>query len=246
MHKKMISLIDIMSKPTDDGFILVSKKKLKKKEINEEPRNTYINVNQKKILCKKIIETGLCKYGKECTFAHSLSEQNIEPLRKRAYLIITSKNSLCDIDLIHDRDLYSTLCRLTRTCYRCENRTCLGGYNCKNGAIDVQHTICHEDMVFGKCPKKSSCNKVHLTERNLIPFNVQNLIYNGYTCNKNEYINTLINHIPKTIDIQTIIKYEQEQHDLDSFDSLSEDNISNNSCGEYIITLLPNHAITEN
>lgn len=225
----------------DDGFILVSKRKTKKKtssielvKKNEIYERSY-DKKEKKILCKQIIETKSCPYGNGCRFAHSLEEQNVDTIRKRVYSIINGKELLDDIDLVHDIELFETFRTLTRTCFRCGNHTCLGGYNCKNGAIDLQHTICNDDLIYGRC-RQEGCRKIHLTTRNLIPYNVQKLIYNGNITNKQEYFNTLINHIPRQFDIKTILTPHYVP-DLESIGSLSEDEKSNESCNEYIITL---------
>lgn len=231
---------NIMASKDSDGFILVPKRKPKNtKSVKIEQPEIPNYPNQKKVLCTKMIKNGQCQYGMKCTFAHSLEEQNVEPLRKKAYTIIKGSALLDDIDLYHDRELFNILRRLTRTCFRCVNKQCTGGYNCNNGAIDEKHTICFDDLMRGKCNRMiTKCNKVHLTERNLIPYHSQLLIYNSDLSANTEYKKIMTNNIPKVMDIHDIIK-PCKQPDNDSIDSLSDDTKSVDSCQEYILTLKP-------
>lgn len=143
----------------------------------------------KKILCCNILSGVVCNYGQKCLYAHSLSEQKIEPIRHKAYTIIKSKNDLSTIDLISDEKLFNTLLQLTKVCTLCNKNVCPGGYNCRHGAINYKNRICYDDFMYGNC-KKYNCVSIHLTERGLIPFYKQkNKNYNpSVQQNKNNYV----------------------------------------------------------
>lgn len=150
--------------------------------------------NKKRVLCYSYVTRGECPYGIKCVYAHSIKEQNIDPLRKKVYDILNNNIPLNDIDFVHDNELYKTFLQLTRTCYGCENNMCVGGYNCKKGAINLEHTICYDDMYNGECQYGDTCDKIHLTKRRLVPKTIQLLIMTGYNeSDKNSYVKKLIN-----------------------------------------------------
>lgn len=128
--------------------------------------------NNKKILCFNMLNYGKCNYGNKCDYAHSLAEQKIEPLRHKAYTIIKCADNLKNIDLITDKKLYETLLQLTKMCTLCNKNLCPGGYNCRNGAINMKSKICYDDFTFGNC-KRINCLAVHLTKKGLIPYTKQ-------------------------------------------------------------------------
>lgn len=160
---------------TDQKFKLVKRKKSYHK--NERNKNYKNNRNknscQKKILCQNMIKYKYCSYGDNCVYAHSLSEQNINYHRNIIYKLLSNNESLDKLDLIKDKKLYETLLQLTQVCEGCQNGICLGGYNCKNGAINKKYVICYHDLLNGNCEKKSNCLKIHLTDRGLIPYEKQ-------------------------------------------------------------------------
>nr|QBK88786.1 MAG: uncharacterized protein LCMiAC01_04680 [Mimivirus LCMiAC01] len=120
-----------------------------------------------------------CDYGNKCFYAHSLHEQRIDPIRHKVYTILNNKNNnLSNIDLINDRELYNTFITLTRVCNGCINKTCPGGYNCKQGAMDYKHRICYNDMINGRC-QRFNCDSIHLTSRRLKPYLLQETLYNN-------------------------------------------------------------------
>ena len=131
--------------------------------------------NIKKLLCNNVLEYGECHYGDKCMYAHSLDEQNVEPIRKKAYDIIVDKIKLYDKP---DIELAKTLLELTKTCENCNKKKCSGGYNCKYGTFDKKYQICSDDLNYGIC-YNTSCNNIHLTNKGLKP-----LYYN----NKNDTI----------------------------------------------------------
>lgn len=218
----------------------------------------YRDKNKKRILCCNYVTTGECPYGSNCVYAHSLQEQNIDPLRRKVYDIINSNALLNDIDLVHDIDLYKTFLQLTRTCYNCEKKICMGGYNCKNGAIDLTHTICYNDLYTGNCKyciDGKECPKIHLTKRQLIPKTLQIMIMSGCTeKNKSEYIKQLLSIVRSkqnenkedillNAEIPEIANNEHHSCYIssDSEESLDEyvNSSTKDNLGEYILTLMP-------
>ena len=128
--------------------------------------------SEKKILCFNMLNNKSCGYNNKCVYAHSLSDQKIEPIRHKAYTIIKSMENLSNIDLVADPKLYEALLQLTKMCSLCNKSLCPGGYNCRNGAINMKSKICYEDFMFGNC-KRTNCLAVHLTKRGFIPYNKQ-------------------------------------------------------------------------
>lgn len=126
--------------------------------------------NSKKILCYNMLNKKKCNYGNKCMYAHSLTEQKIEPLRHKIYSIIKYNTDLSNIDLNVDHNLYENFLQLTRVCSLCSKGQCPGGYNCRNGAINYKLRICYDDLVYGQC-RRISCHSVHLTEKGLKPYN---------------------------------------------------------------------------
>ena len=124
--------------------------------------------NYKKILCKNININGKCIYNNKCLYAHSLDEQNVEPVRLIAYNMIKKSDNLSEIDLSKSKQIYNTLLSLTRICPQCETHTCTGGYNCKHGACNNAYVVCQTDLNKGTCD--GSCGKVHLTKKGLTPY----------------------------------------------------------------------------
>lgn len=137
--------------------------------VNDKKNNNNNNNNSKKILCVNIINKLQCNYGNKCMYAHSLSEQKIEPLRHKVYTIIKCADDLSNIDLLSDPKLYENLLQLTRICIACSKGQCPGGYNCRNGAVNIKSKICYEDLVYGNC-KKNDCTAVHLTDKGLVSY----------------------------------------------------------------------------
>lgn len=137
--------------------------------------------NSKKILCFNMLNYGKCNYGNKCDYAHSLSDQKVEPLRQKVYSIIKSftdqnnndTQSLKNIDLVSDKKIYDAFLSLTRMCSLCNKNLCPGGYNCRNGSINIKSKICYDDFIFGNCRRGNNCLAVHLTKKGLIPYNIQ-------------------------------------------------------------------------
>ena len=130
------------------------------------------NENSKKILCFNMLNLKKCNYGNKCMYAHNLNEQKIESIRHKVYTIIKSADNLNNIDLLNDSKLYEAMLQLTKVCSLCSKGLCPGGYNCRNGSVNIKSRICYEDLVYGNC-KKYNCQSVHLTEKGLISYNKQ-------------------------------------------------------------------------
>ena len=130
----------------------------------------YKNDNYKKILCKNINSIGKCIYTNKCLYAHSIDEQNMEPIRVIAYDMIKKNDDLSHIDLTKNKQLYNNLLALSKVCQQCDEGTCTGGYNCKHGACDKIYVICQIDLNKGTC--EGGCGKIHLTKKGLTPFGV--------------------------------------------------------------------------
>jgi len=115
-----------------------------------------------------------CKFNNKCTFAHKLSEQNIDGMRHKAYALIKNKTPLNSINLVtgNGKKLHEVIKGLTRVCKNCIKNICQGGFNCDNGAININYMVCQSDYMYGKC-RKINCNAQHLTHRGLIPYDVQ-------------------------------------------------------------------------
>jgi len=146
-----------------------------------------IDINtKKKILCYNMIQYKQCRYGNNCTYAHSLLEQQVNKSRKYMIELIIGNTNLEKLNLLNDNYL-DTLTIFTKLCQQCVNKKCLGGYNCKYGACDVSCCICYEDFIYGNC-QKIKCNFIHLTDRGLVPYTVQKKI------NKNKNLDNNINN----------------------------------------------------
>ena len=148
----------------------------KKYNNTQNKYNTYDNdyhdpkkENHKKILCHNILEYGKCNYGTKCLYAHNLDEQKIDTKRQRAINLIHSNESLDEIDLMRDKDLYKNLCVLTKMCTKCIDNKCEGGYNCKYGSCDENNLVCYDDLNYGRCENKN-CSFIHLSIRGLKPY----------------------------------------------------------------------------
>lgn len=150
-------------------------KKTKSKK-NTQISDSYENSDEfdgssKKILCQNIINTGECKYGNKCMYAHNLEEQNVSEIRKYAYDIIKSDIDLKNVFL--SDELYKVLFLLTKYCKNCNVKNCIGGYNCKSGACDKKYVVCANDLNYGKC-ENPNCMNIHLTKKGLKPYHYNN------------------------------------------------------------------------
>ncbi len=177
-------------------------KKNKIKINNHHPPDIFEeNQNKRKILCNNFLKGEQCQYGEKCLYAHSIAEQKMDYMRKKAYDIIQNEFDLSYLDLGTKSDedsseLQKQLYILTKVCPDCINKKCAGGVNCKFGVYMPSLQICYEDMYSGKCTGKE-CKKVHLTKRGFNPIN-KNKKHEEYKKNKKRITNI---NIPKGIEI---------------------------------------------
>lgn len=205
----------------------------KKKFVQKEAKN------KKKLLCTNIIHSGSCCYGQKCMYAHSLSDQQIDPIRKKAYDLLFSSNNLSHINFQNDVQLYRSLRDLTNYCNK---EYCTGGYNCKHGVCGIEnkkYIVCIKDLDYGDCSDKH-CKFVHLTLRGLKPF------YHGYssticsTIETNNYAN--IKNIKNNLNNQSnniILNINDNSNDNSNdyisdmlSDVLSDDSISSTTSSD--------------
>lgn len=124
---------------------------------------------KRRLLCKNMTANGVCKYNNTCMYAHSLRDQLLLNIRHKVYNILIRKSDLSNVDLVADEDMFKCMKVLSRPCIDCINKTCVGGYNCKYGAVSLDLTICIKDLMKGNCDI-DNCKLVHLTKRGLIPY----------------------------------------------------------------------------
>ena len=223
-HKKIINY----NQNDDSNFIKIEKKN--KLKINNYPNIFDEKYSKKKILCNTFFKGEECQYGDKCLYAHSITQQKMDPIRKRAYDIIQNEFDLSYLDLGNktddeSADLLLTLILLTKVCYDCINKKCAGGVNCKFGVYNKSLQICYEDMMNNKC-NDNFCNRIHLTKRGFIPINK-----NKDTKKNKKKINNA--YIPKPIELNDDFfksnKYKNFIEDfIEDFDS-SIDKLSSDS-----------------
>lgn len=126
-------------------------------------------MKNKNILCLNILNNRYCPYKNNCTFAHGLVNQTIDPMRNKIFNMIDYDIDLSDVDFINNMEIYNSMLKLTKLCHKCANNTCIGGYNCKFGSCVKKYQICYDDLVYGKC-KFPNCEYVHLTKKGLISY----------------------------------------------------------------------------
>ena len=161
--------LDILNNNMKSNIVIPKRKIFKNYEKSIESKQI------KKLLCFNILHHGSCPYESKCIYAHNMSEQNVDNDRKLAYYYIINDIDMSDIDLIRNKTLINSFTQLCSVCEMCLNHSCPGGYNCKYGVFSKKYQICKNDLITGKC-FNLNCERVHLTNKGLIPYNVQ--IYN--------------------------------------------------------------------
>ena len=190
----------------------------KYKEVNNNNNN-----NKKKILCYNILNKGSCSYGSKCVYAHSIEEQNINNNLLDAYNIIKNNFSLENIDIINNKKLFNALLHITKLCTLCIKGICPGGLNCKFGTCSKKYQVCKYDLLNGNCPDKESyCKLIHLTDRCLIPYNIQKNRYYNKNNNESTNNNYFLNKKLLTTESIKTIKYT---NNIDKY-SMSDDDSS--------------------
>lgn len=133
---------------------------------------------KKKMLCENIINNNKCQYDNKCMYAHSLDEQQIDPIRIQIYNLIDLANDcleneiedgLVELNFIENKDIFNNMIKLTRVCMHCEKKKCVGGYNCRYGSVSNEYCICYSDLMTGYC-KRKDCKYHHLTRKGLVPY----------------------------------------------------------------------------
>jgi len=168
----------------------------KNKPLSKNKIKTTANVpnKTKRILCYNMLNSKICKYQSKCMYAHGLDDQRRDPIRDKVYTMLKEKTNFSKINLVVDKKLFNTFMSLTKVCKGCAKQICTGGYNCRDGAISNKYKICYDDIMYGTC-KRINCKAIHLTERGLKPYILQDSIHNNKSIKKND--NTIISNLWK-------------------------------------------------
>jgi hypothetical protein len=172
--------------------------------------------NLKKLLCNNYLEYGKCNYGNKCLYSHSLNEQKVEIIRKKAYKILNEYLEFNNIDktviteINENRELQKSLLQLTKICNECLLGKCPGGYNCKHGAINEKYHICYNDLT-DEC-LDLTCTMIHLSKFS-ISIN-----------NKKNYKNKINNNIVGKLLTEMFFKQNNDEMSItsDSSESMSD------------------------
>lgn len=148
----------------DDGYESNDEIKLEITDDRNGSQYTHIysvpyrptHCNEKRLICFSIINNEKCNYGVNCTYAHSLEEQKIDPEKNFIYRIIIDKNLMDFFCITNPKtdDIYKQLLFATHICEKCIHRQCTGGYNCRHGINHPCLKICKNDLLTGKCLNK--------------------------------------------------------------------------------------------
>jgi hypothetical protein len=163
------------------------------KLLTKQFNDTKNSNNLKKLLCNNYLEIGKCNYGNKCLYSHSLSEQKVDPIRKKIYDILNdylAHNNISDdnISEINDnKEINKSLLQLTKVCNDCLLGKCPGGYNCKHGAINEKYKICYNDLT-DEC-LDTTCPMIHLSKFN-ISVNKKNI--KNKSINNNQIVGKLL------------------------------------------------------
>jgi hypothetical protein len=177
----------------------------------------------KSLLCNSIINGTQCLYKKSCLYAHSFSEQIIDPEKKRLFNIIRNKTNISNIDIVAEQALYKTMLLFTKLCEKCVAGKCNGGYNCKNGVFDPQFVVCETDLKYGNC-SAVPCNKKHLTIIGLKPYNKTNIIIKT-----KKYVDACLNTSGSSESIMLTDKYFSSSNNNNNNNISSSSNNNNGS-----------------
>ena len=186
-----------------------------------------LHSSRKRLLCYSIIENNICKYNKNCTYAHTLNEQIIDDDKLRLFKLLVEKNELQIIMNNKEKtnNIYQSIFHLTNICDNCVNLKCAGGYNCKFGVPKKCMKVCKQDFLTGECnnviediifdsefvDKMNECkidtsetfkgckNGHHLTIRGLIPYYVH--------IHSNDKNSEMVYNSVRKIDLDFIYKY---------------------------------------
>lgn len=199
--------------------------------------------NEKRLICFSIINDEPCAYGGNCTYAHSLREQRVDPDKNFIYQIILDKDLMNFFSMTNPKtdEIYKQLLFMTHVCESCTANKCTGGYNCRHGVNDPCLKICKNDLLTGQCLNKiidvhvdnnifhkihrdgnpvvyKGCiNGHHLTERKLLPY--YKYVHQKENSKKNKYQSVRyidINPLNRIFNRQENNNYNiRESHDSD-------------------------------
>lgn len=113
---------------------------------NKDYKIRVLDLNFKRLICFSTMTGINCRYGSECTYAHSLSDQVIDVDKLDVYRMMLGLDPVADA--------HSKLLFLTFMCQDCLKGKCTGGYNCRNGAFHANFKICRNDFLTGNCLNK--------------------------------------------------------------------------------------------
>lgn len=185
--------------------------------------------NEKRLVCFSIINNESCIYGYNCTYAHSLDEQIVDPDKKFIYEIVLDQTLMNFFSITNPKtdEIYKQLLFLTHLCEKCVGKKCTGGYNCRNGVCNPSLKLCKNDLLTGECLNKvveieidpltlkkikvDKCvyrgciNGHHLTDRGLVPY--YKYIHQRENSRKNKYQSV------RYIDVHPLSKVFKENYD---------------------------------
>jgi len=130
---------------------MINNKKNKRYTINHH--NWYRC--DKYILCHSYINKTVCRYGNDCTYANNLEEQIIDEDKMSIYAIMFDEKmtDYLNLGLVKQQQVYNKIKFYTKVCTSCAEFQCVGGYNCRNGAMNNCIKICRTDFLTGDCKK---------------------------------------------------------------------------------------------
>lgn len=116
----------------------------------------------KRLICYSLINKEACRYGDDCTYAHTLEEQTVDTEKMFIYQVLLDKNLMCFFSVTNPKteEIYQELIFLTKLCKNCLSDRCTGGYNCRHGAHTACLKICRCDLFTGQC--ENSVKKIHV------------------------------------------------------------------------------------
>ncbi len=207
IEKKTVQKIEFSS-TNNANFSFNKRKYISPNNDDKNIYNSEINEKKKRVLCLKIINGKQCVYGNTCAYAHSIKAQILDPEKNRALKLVKMRENknLAEINFVKEPELYKQLLRLTRKCAFCFSNSCVGGYNCRQGACNMNIYICNLDLDNGMCKgEEVHCDAIHLTRYGLVPFNKQKGI------NFDEPSEKIFNETQK-IDLSEMIRESQKKH----------------------------------
>lgn len=219
----------------NDGFIIAGCKKRRQYTNNQVQRDISI----KRILCQNMNKYGTCSYNDKCMYAHNLKEQVKDYEKEFIYDLLEMIIKKIDVSkyikqIEQNEKLKKSLITFTRVCFGCKNKTCFGGYNCKNGAIDERYVVCYDDLI-GNC-RNINCSKIHLSKYGLVYLDHEyNMRKNNRNTNNDNKCNRYVN-----------IGSENENKNTNILNKDANMNISNENINIHIPSLIVQNEVNAN